>query len=372
MNKKIAIVLGTRPEAIKLIPIYIELKKRNIPVDLVSTGQHRTMLDQIFSFFEVTPDISLDVMIHNQTLSGLTAVLCTSLQQCFEQNSYSLIMAQGDTTTAMVSSLVAYYNRIPVAHIEAGLRTYNKHSPFPEEINRQMIGRIADFHFAPTELAKEKLVAEMTPNVYVVGNTVIDSLLLCLEKVGKHKAAYELRFPVVDNFEKLVLVTGHRRENFGDGFDQICFAIKQLADKYPGCLFYYPVHLNPNVKEKVYSMLAGLDNVVLDNPLPYDELIFLMSRSYIILTDSGGIQEEAPSLNVPVLVMRDTTERPEGITNGCAKLVGANTEQIVSNFDMLVEDKKLYKQMSEAINPYGNGKSAEKIVEIICSNGYQD
>lgn len=370
MNKKIAIVLGTRPEAIKLIPIYTELKRRNIPVDLVSTGQHKTMLDQIFSFFEVAPDISLDVMTHNQTLSGLTAVLCTSLQQCFEENNYSMIMAQGDTTTAMVSSLVAYYNRIPVAHIEAGLRTYNKHSPFPEEINRQLIGRIADFHFAPTEVAKEKLMAEMIPNVYVVGNTVIDSLLLCLEKVGKHIAAYELRFPLIDGFEKLVLVTGHRRENFGDGFDQICSAVKQLADKYPGYLFYYPVHLNPNVKEKVYSMLAGLENVVLDNPLPYDELIFLMSRSFIILTDSGGIQEEAPSLNVPVLVMRDTTERPEGITNGCAKLVGANAEQIVSNFSLLAENHVLYNQMSEAVNPYGDGQSAKKIVEILFNKGF--
>ncbi len=365
MNKKIGIVLGTRPEAIKLIPVYLELKRTFSSVELISTGQHYSMLEQIFKFFEVTPDISLNVMTTNQSLSGLTAKLTECLQTCYEERKYDLVIVQGDTTTAMTASLVAYYNRIKVAHIEAGLRTYNKYSPFPEEINRQIIGRIADFHFAPTQKAMNVLAKEEIKNSFLVGNTVIDSLLFCSQKIENNLSKYKEKFSFIGNFEKLVLITGHRRENFGEGFDGICDAIRTLSETYPSFLFYYPVHLNPNVKDKVYAVLSDLDNVMLNEPLPYDDLIFLMSRSYIILTDSGGIQEEAPSLNVPILVMRDTTERPEGIENGCAILVGTSSEKIVEEFNNLVDNKSHYQQMAEAVNPYGDGKSSVAIASIL-------
>lgn len=367
INKKFAIVLGTRPEAIKLIPVYLELKERGVTVDLVSTGQHKSMLDQIFQFFEINPDVSLEVMVHDQTLAGLTARLTNTLQECFESGKYDVILVQGDTTTALVASLVAYYNKLIVAHVEAGLRTYNKYSPFPEEINRQIIGRIADYHFAPTKFAESILKKEQTRNVYNVGNTVIDSLLFCLHKVRKQPDCYKEKFSFLDNFEALVLITGHRRESFGKGFDEICKAIKDLSHIYPHILFYYPVHLNPNVKNKVYTILADIPNIHLSEPLPYDELVYLMSRSFIILTDSGGIQEEAPSLNVPVLVMRETTERPEGIEAGCSKLVGANRENIIESFSELIDLPAKYHQMAETINPYGDGKSAKKIVDILLS-----
>lgn len=365
MFKKIGIIVGTRPEAIKLIPVYLALKEKNVPVELVSTGQHQSMLEQIFSFFEVKPDVSLDVMLPNQSLAVLTARLSERLQVCYEERKYDLVIVQGDTTTAMVASLIAFYNRIKVAHVEAGLRTYNKFSPYPEEINRQLISRIADYHFAPTQRAMAVLERENVQNVYLVGNTVIDSLLLCLEKVNKSRAYYETKYNVINNFERLILITGHRRENFGQGFEDICTAIKRLSEQYPSFLFYYPVHLNPNVQEKVQLLLSGLSNVILDRPLPYDELIFLMSRSYILLTDSGGIQEEGPSLNVPILVMRDTTERPEGIEGGCAILVGTNSEIIVTQFNKLVTDKAHYKRMAEALNPYGDGQSARYIIDYL-------
>lgn len=365
MLNKIGIVLGTRPEAIKLIPVYQELKKVFPSVELVSTGQHFTMLEQIFHFFDVTPDVSLEVMTTNQSLAGLTAKLAERLQTCYDEKGYDLVIVQGDTTTAMTASLVAYYNRIKVAHVEAGLRTYNKFSPFPEEINRQIIGRIADYNFAPTSRAMEVLGKEGITKSYLVGNTVIDSLLYCLQKVEVNATPYEKKFPFIHQFEKLVLITGHRRENFGEGFDGICSAIRTLSETYPGYLFFYPVHLNPNVKDKVHVLLSGLDNVMLSDPLPYDELVFLMNRSTIILTDSGGIQEEAPSLNVPLLVMRDTTERPEGIENGCALLVGTSSEKIISEFNRLITDKAHYQNMAEKINPYGDGKSSVAIAAIL-------
>lgn len=371
MFNKIAIVLGTRPEAIKLIPVYLELKKKFLDVHLVSTGQHFSMLAQIFDFFEIKPDIDLNVMVQNQTLAGLTSKLCEKLQVCYEENKYDLVIVQGDTTTAMTAGLVAYYNRIKIAHVEAGLRTHNKWSPFPEEINRQIIGRFADYHFAPTNRALSILNGEGLKKAYMTGNTVIDSLLLCVKKLELSKAKYESKFASINGFDKLVLITGHRRENFGHGFDEICNAIRSLSVKYPEMLFYYPVHLNPNVKNKVFEVLENLPNVMLDQPLPYDELIYLMSRSFIILTDSGGIQEEAPSLNVPILVMRDTTERPEGIENGCALLVGTSANNIMSAFDNLVENEVDYNKMSEAENPYGNGESAKLIADILFNESKQ-
>lgn len=365
MYNKIGIVLGTRPEAIKLIPVYLELKKVFPTVELVSTGQHFSMLEQIFTFFDVRPDVSLEVMIPNQTLAGLTSRLAEKLQSCFEERGYDLVIVQGDTTTAMMASMIAFYNRIKVAHVEAGLRTYNKYSPFPEEINRQVIGRIADYHFAPTTTAMKVLAKEGADNCFLVGNTVIDSLILCMGKIKTKHSFYKDKFKALRNYDKLVLVTGHRRENFGQGFDEICSAIKELSAAYPRFLFYYPVHLNPNVKEKVHYVLKDLQNVILADPLPYDELIFLMSESYIIMTDSGGIQEEGPSLNVPILVMRDTTERPEGIENGCAKLVGTSSSKIKTEFNRLVMDADHYRSMAEAANPYGDGQSSRTIASIL-------
>ncbi len=365
MFKNIGIIVGTRPEAIKLIPVYLELRKHFPKVDLISTGQHASMLEQIFSFFEIKPDVALDVMVPNQSLAGLTSRLCDRLQSCYEERKYDLVIVQGDTTTAMTASLVAFYNRIQVAHVEAGLRTYNKFSPYPEEVNRQIISRIADYHFAPTQRALNVLTDEKLENGYMVGNTVIDSLLLCFEKLKKKEKQYEKKYQLINGYEKLVLITGHRRENFGRGFEEICSAIQHLSTTYPSYLFYYPVHLNPNVKDRVSHYLSGLKNVVLDEPLPYDELIYLMSRSYIILTDSGGIQEEGPSLHVPILVMRDTTERPEGIENGCSLLVGTSSERIISEFNKLVNEPAVYRKMAEAGNPYGDGRSAIYIAETL-------
>jgi UDP-N-acetylglucosamine 2-epimerase (non-hydrolysing) len=362
---KLGVIVGTRPEAIKLVPVYLELKKRFGQVDLVSTGQHFSMLEQIFNFFEVRPDVSLDVMRPNQTLAGLTSQLCERIQDCIEERGYDLIVVQGDTTTAMTASLIAFYNRIPVAHVEAGLRTHEKYSPFPEEMNRQIISRIADFHFAPTDKAFQALEAEGIKGRYMVGNTVIDSLLRCLDKIKAQEPKYAARFALVSSYRRLVLITGHRRENFGKGFDQICAAIRHLSEAYSDYLFYYPVHLNPNVKNTVEQLLGGLKNVVLDEPLPYDEVVYLMSRSFIILTDSGGIQEEGPTLNVPILVMRDTTERPEGIDNGCSVLVGTSREKITSEFHSLVADSARYQRMAQAINPYGHGDSSARIAQII-------
>jgi UDP-N-acetylglucosamine 2-epimerase (non-hydrolysing) len=365
MVKKIAIVIGTRPEAIKLIPIYIEMRARGWEVDIVSTGQHASMLDQIYDFFAIQPDLRLDIMRPDQTLAGLTARLTEALQNCFAQNRYDLILVQGDTTTAFVASLVAFYNQISVAHVEAGLRTHNKFSPFPEEINRQMITRIADYHFAPTQRALDVLKNEGVEKSYLVGNTVIDSLHICMNRVNGRVDQYTSKFGLVQEYDKLVLVTGHRRENFGRGFEEICTAIRQLSLQYPSVLFYYPMHLNPNVKVKVEQMLRGVSNVYLDEPLPYDELIYLMSRSHIILTDSGGIQEEGPSLNVPILVMRDTTERPEGIESGCSLLVGTSSEKIIAAFTQLMADSVVYENMASSPNPYGDGQSALRIVDLL-------
>ncbi|MEP2025451.1 UDP-N-acetylglucosamine 2-epimerase (non-hydrolyzing), partial [Reichenbachiella sp.] len=279
-----------------------------------------------------------------------------------------IVIVQGDTNSAMVGGLISFYSKIKVAHVEAGLRTYNRFSPYPEEVNRQIIGSVADFHFAPTQKALDTLVAEKKENVINVGNTVIDSLNLCLEKLHSNIGQYEQKFKHLLGLEKLVLITGHRRENIGSGFDNICQALHELANKYENMQFVYPVHLNPLIKDKVEERLGHVTNISLLAPLPYDELIFLMSKSYIILTDSGGIQEEAPSLNVPLLVMRDTTERPEGIDVGCAKLVGKDRKVIVGSFDLLVNDSDTYKMMSNVPNPYGDGKTSERIAQYLSKN----
>ncbi|WP_109831734.1 non-hydrolyzing UDP-N-acetylglucosamine 2-epimerase [Reichenbachiella versicolor] len=367
--KKVAIIVGTRPEAIKLIPLFLYLKKNGdglgLKPILVSTGQHKEMLDQIFQFFEVVPDVSLSVMSANQTLVDLSASLIKALGRVIDEMSPDLLIVQGDTTSAMIGSLIGFYSRIRVGHVEAGLRTYNRFSPYPEEVNRQIIGITADFHFAPTQKAYEILLSENKEIVVNVGNTVIDSLNLCLKKVLKQKGQYVKKFKSKLDKDKLVLVTGHRRENFGTGFENICNSLAILAKKYQDTRFVYPVHLNPKVKNVVTEKLSGISNISLLSPLPYDDLVFLMSQSYLILTDSGGIQEEAPTLNVPLLVMRDTTERPEGIDAGCAMLVGTDQESIIGSFEKIVSDRSLYDKMSYEPNPYGDGKTASRIAKYL-------
>jgi UDP-N-acetylglucosamine 2-epimerase (non-hydrolysing) len=366
--KKIAIILGTRPEAIKLIPVYLSLKQsRTIEPTLISTGQHKEMLQQIFLFFEIAPELELNVMTANQNLSQLTGKLFASLGQLFDEKNYDGIIVQGDTTTAMVTSLVGFYHKIKIIHVEAGLRTYNKFSPFPEEINRKIISTVGDIHFTPTEKASAILAREMiNKDIYMVGNTVVDSVKIGLKKISNQKISYQKYFDsVYDQDRKAILITGHRRESFGEGFREICNAINSLASTYPELEFIYPVHLNPNVQKVVYENLGDKKNIHLIDPLPYDQLLYLMSKSHIILTDSGGIQEEAPSLNVPLVVLRDTTERPEGIDAGCAILGGTEQQGIERAFHRIYSDANLYKQMAMADNPYGNGTSSEKIREVL-------
>lgn len=367
--KKIAIVLGTRPEAIKLLPLYKKLiESQNFKPVLISTGQHKEMLQQVFSLFKIEPNVELNLMTENQTLADITAVLFSKLQDVFSSINPDLVIVQGDTQTAFVGAMLAYQNRIKVAHIEAGLRTYNKFSPFPEEVNRQVIGLVADFHFAPTNEAVFNLNQERKEGIYMVGNTVIDALLWCKKTVDQHSEKYEACFGKYLTNEKTVLVTGHRRENFDNGLANIANSISKLAKKYNNVSFIYPVHLNPKVREVIFKTLANSDNIHLIDPVQYDELIYLLGKCYMVITDSGGIQEEAPSLNVPILVTRETTERPEGVDAGCAKLVGINESNITKAFIELMENKNVYKNMQESNNPYGDGKTSERILKILRDN----
>lgn len=359
--KKIFIVIGTRPEAIKSIPVYLELKK-HFDVQIISTGQHLEMLQRIFDFFSVVPDYSLRTMVANQSLAGLTSSLLNSVSKVFESNAPDLVIVQGDTTTAMVTAMVSYYHQIPVAHIEAGLRSNNLYAPFPEEVNRKIISQIAELNFAPTREASENLWG--CRGVHVVGNTIVDSLLLTLEQIKRIKQ-YDDRFPFLEQKKDLVLVTAHRRESFGSGIRNICDAIKRLSDRHPMVQFVYPVHMNPNIKQKVFEYLGKLPSVVILDPVDYGEMVYLMKCAKLILTDSGGIQEEAPALNVPVIVMRDVTERPEGIAAGCAVLSGTQTEGIIRAFDQIYTNPDKYEAMRGARNPYGDGKSAQRITAII-------
>lgn len=370
--KKAIIIVGTRPEAIKLIPLYKYLKEHKeqlyIEPTLISTGQHKEMLDQIFDFFEVQPEYSLNIMRKNQSLNELASKLIKELDAKFTQINPNIVIVQGDTTSAFAGSLASYYGKIKIAHVEAGLRTYDRFSPYPEEANRQMIGSMADYHFTPTEKASENLILEQKKEVICVGNTVIDSLMLCLSKVKSKEAEYKTKFVDLLDLKSQVLVTGHRRENFGKGFKNICESLKLLATKHEDTRFIYPVHLNPNVQQIVKEKLSEVKNISLIEPLPYDELVFLMSKSFMILTDSGGIQEEAPSLGIPLLVMRDTTERPEGISAGCAQLVGTEKDAIVNAYEKIVGDKNLYNQMSNVPNPYGDGHSSKRIAKHLATN----
>lgn len=367
-KKKLLFIFGTRPEAIKMAPLIKKAESdNNFEVLVCVTAQHRQMLDQVLDFFSIKPDYDLNIMTHNQDLSSLTSDLLVELQKVLREVNPDLVFVQGDTTTAFVGALASFYNKTKVAHIEAGLRSYDKLSPYPEEMYRIMVSDMAHYHFAPTKLSEECLKREnVTGQIHVVGNTVIDALFLGLDiiKSGGEQAYYDY-FNFLDFNKQLILITGHRRENFGKPLENVCHALKTLARTYPNIQFVYPVHLNPNVKEVVGQMLGGLDNIILIEPLDYPRMIWLMDKAYIIITDSGGIQEEAPSLGKPVLVTRSVTERVEGIEAGTAKLVGTDTDLIVNETKKLIEDAGHYKAMSEAHNPYGDGKAAEYVIEIL-------
>jgi UDP-N-acetylglucosamine 2-epimerase (non-hydrolysing) len=368
--KTVMFVFGTRPEAIKLAPIILRMREsQDLKTHVCVTAQHREMLDQVLEVFGVAPDSDLDLMEPNQTLAGFASKAVGTLNAFLEKSRPDLVIAQGDTTTVFVAGLCAFYHRIPVGHVEAGLRTENKYSPFPEEMNRRLATRLTDIHFAPTEWTKQNLLAEGIPEqaIHVTGNSVIDALVIASEKVQKRHP----RIPglSIDPFSipdrKMVLITGHRRESFGRGFESLCTAITELAEMFPDYRFVYPVHLNPNVREPVYRVLSDRTNVHLIEPVAYLEFVSLMMQSKIILTDSGGVQEEAPTLGKPILVMRENTERPEAVKAGCARLVGTDKNKIVSEVRKLLTDTKAYDAMSRVANPYGDGKTSDRISRIV-------
>lgn len=385
--RKILVVFGTRPEAIKMAPLVKEIQKfpELFKLTVCVTAQHRQMLDQVLNLFEIKPDIDLDLMKANQDLFDITVNVLGGLNKVLSKVQPDLVLVHGDTTTSMATSLAAYYHRIPVGHVEAGLRTYNKYAPWPEEINRQLTDRISTYMFPPTNEGKENLLAEgcIEDNMVVTGNTVIDALHYVVGRIksSSHKRTKLINIIVeagYNSFEnlrsdnrKLILVTGHRRENFGEGFINICHALKVIASRNDSVDIVYPVHLNPNVLNPVKEILSGLPNVFLIAPLDYEPFVYLMNESYFVITDSGGIQEEAPSLGKPVLVMRDTTERPESVLSGTVKLVGTNKELIVSEAETLLLDKSVYLKMSRAHNPFGEGKASEQIVKFFKQKLYE-
>lgn len=366
---KVLIVFGTRPEAIKMAPLVLGLKNDEFfDVKVCVTAQHREMLDQVLDFFQIQPDYDLNIMQTGQTLHGLTAKLLEATKPIFDEFRPDFVFVHGDTTTTMATSLAAFYSGVKICHVEAGLRTYNIYSPFPEEINRRFTGLLTNYHFAPTLTARKHLLAEgvKPETICVTGNTVIDALFESVEKVESGFSSEEITFlkSILHADKDLVLVTGHRRENHGQGFENICEALSEIS-KLDNVQIIYPVHLNPNVKDVVYEKLSGYDNIKLISPLSYPSFIWLMNRSKLILTDSGGVQEEAPSLGKPVLVMRDTTERPEAVDAGTVILVGTDKEKIYTNCKKLLEDKEHYKTMSMLQNPYGDGKATERILEFM-------
>lgn len=365
--KKLLFVFGTRPEAIKMAPIIHAAKKQpeNFDVKICLTGQHKEMLHHVMEFFELTADVDLALMKPNQTLFDITADALRSMEKVLNDFSPDIVLVQGDTTTAFVGALAAFYKKIKVAHIEAGLRSFDKYAPFPEEINRKMAGAIADYHFAPTIAAADNLHREnITQNVFITGNTVIDALLWGVNKIRTNET-YAQPFQFLDLNKKIILVTGHRRENFGKPFENICDALHFISTEYPDVQIVYPVHLNPNVQSVVKERLSNKSNVFLIDPLDYPHLIWLMDKSYFVITDSGGIQEEAPSLGKPVLVMREVTERMEGVTAGTALLVGTSKDRIIDEVIKLLEEKEHYLTMSKAVNPYGDGTTSEQIISIL-------
>jgi len=367
MMKKVMLVFGTRPEAIKMCPLVKELQKRKDEFQTIVcvTGQHREMLDQVLHIFDVTPDYDLNIMQKGQDLYDITSRVLLGMRDVLREAHPDVVLVHGDTTTSTAAALAAFYQQIPVGHVEAGLRTYNIYSPWPEEINRQLTSRIATYNFAPTELSKSNLMSEHVDEstITVTGNTVIDALHLMIDKLGIDREATLVK--------RMVLITGHRRENFGEGFINICRAIKTLAEKYPNVDFVYPMHLNPNVRKPIREVFGEenvndkLSNCKFIEPLNYLEFIPLMAKATIVLTDSGGIQEEAPGLGKPVLVMRDTTERPEALAAGTVKLVGTEYDRIVYEVSRLLDDKDYYDQMAHAVNPYGDGKACQRIADAL-------
>lgn len=383
--KKVMLVFGTRPEAIKMAPLVKEFQKypREFQTIVCVTGQHREMLDQVLHIFEITPDYDLNIMKQGQDLYDVTARVLIGMRDVLKDSQPDLVLVHGDTTTSTASALAAFYQQIPVGHIEAGLRTHNIYSPWPEEMNRQITGRISTYHFSPTPLSRENLLSEgiYDTAITVTGNTVIDALYMVVDKIKNNKeldkeledilerAGYDVNR--LSNGKKLVLITGHRRENFGNGFISICKAIKVLAQKYPNVDFVYPMHLNPNVRKPIHDVfeedLTILANMFFIEPLEYLSFVYLMEKATIVLTDSGGIQEEAPGLGKPVLVMRETTERPEALEAGTVKLVGTNCDKIINEISDLLENEVHYDKMSKAVNPYGDGMACNRIIKtLIC------
>lgn len=375
MMKKILIVFGTRPEAIKMVPLIKEFKKYNdFEIKICVSAQHRQMLDQVLNLFEIKPDYDLDIMKANQDLYDISSRVLLGMRDVMKDFCPNVVLVHGDTTTSFVGALAAFYQKIKIGHVEAGLRTNDLYSPFPEEANRQITGVLADFHFAPTQSAKQNLIKEnKNPNsIIVTGNTVIDALLLMIDKIEKNvnlrdeiTSILRLKYSNFGSERKFILVTGHRRENFGDGFLNICDALKNIAQNNPEIDIVYPLHLNPNVQKPVREILSNLSNVYLIDPLEYEKFVYLMSKSFFIITDSGGIQEEAPSLGKPVLVTRDTTERPEALQSGAVKLVGTNKNIIIKEAQNLILQKDEFEKMSKANNPYGDGKASERILEFL-------
>jgi UDP-N-acetylglucosamine 2-epimerase (non-hydrolysing) len=369
---KVLVVFGTRPEAIKMAPVVRALNDK-LEVKVCVTAQHREMLDQVLDLFEIVPDYDLDIMKPGQDLFDVTINVLSGMKQVLSEEQPDVVLVHGDTTTTMATSMAAFYLNIPVGHVEAGLRTYNIHSPFPEEFNRQITTKITQFHFAPTENARQNLLNEqvMEQQIYVTGNTVIDALFSMVEKARVADYSDDILEQIQflsrekDNLPRIILVTGHRRENFGQGFEGVCRALRDIALENSDVQIIYPVHLNPNVREPVNRILSNINNIHLVEPMEYLSFIKLMDASYLILTDSGGIQEEAPSLGKPVLVMRDTTERPEAVEAGTVKLVGTDEKEIVRVVNQLLTNKKVYKNMSKAHNPYGDGHASQAICDVL-------
>ena len=384
--KKVMLVFGTRPEAIKMAPLIKEFQKypNEFLTVICVTGQHREMLDQVLNIFEIVPDYDLNIMKQEQDLYDVTAKVLTGIRDVLKEAEPDVVFVHGDTTTSMATALATFYQQIPVGHVEAGLRTHNIYSPWPEEMNRQLTGRIATYHFSPTLLSKQNLLNEGIgeDNIVVTGNTVIDALYMVVEKIktdkklnselelALNKAGYNVNH--LQNEKKMVLVTGHRRENFGNGFISMCHAIRALREKYLEVDFVYPMHLNPNVRSAIHEVfgdnLSGLSNMFFIEPLEYLSFVCLMEKATVVLTDSGGIQEEAPALGKPVLVMRNTTERPEALEAGTAKLVGTNYDRIVNEVSALLDNRDYYDQRSQAVNPYGDGFACRRIVEVLRQN----
>lgn len=382
--KKIMLVFGTRPEAIKMCPLVKEFQKHpdTFKTVVCVTGQHRQMLDQVLRIFDVSPDFDLNIMKQGQDLTDVTSRVLTGMRDVFKECRPDVVLVHGDTTTSTATALAAFYAQIPVGHVEAGLRTHNIYSPWPEEINRQVTGRIATYNFAPTPLSRRNLEEEKTHgNIYVTGNTVIDALHWVVDKLNGDSSLAKKQEVVLSDAgydvsrlkddKKLVLITGHRRENFGDGFIQMVTAMKYLSEKYPDVDFVYPMHLNPNVRRPIHEVF-GEDltrpNFFFIEPLQYLEFVYLMSKAHIVLTDSGGIQEEAPGLGKPVLVMRDTTERPEALESGTVHLVGTDYDKIINEVSTLIDNPGAYRKMSQAVNPYGDGKACQRIVNVLTDN----